>query len=180
MSQPTRLARVRVALGPLALGLVMVIAVPGCTEADGGGSGSLSTASKSASSSAEFAARMDALIATANQVQDASAVVSVPARPTVVQRQRGIQTMIIRDEDAGAWAPGRYRLVVRCAGEGVLVAHFSLGERSVIRQLNDCAAASSTDALEVKLDRAARNSVVVVVPAGESMAAVSYQIQKVG
>jgi hypothetical protein len=122
---------------------------------------------------------MDALMVSVNRMQDADAVVSVPARPTVVQRTTGLQTMIIRDEDAGAWAPGTYRLVVRCAGEGVLVAHFSLGMRSVIRQLNDCAATTSTDSLELTLDQAAQKSVVVVVPAGESMGAVGYQIEKV-
>ena len=62
----------------------------------------------------------------------------------------------------------------------MLVARFCLGERSAIRQLDDCTAASSTVAVEVELDRVARNSVVVIVPAGESMAAVSYQIEKVG
>jgi hypothetical protein len=122
---------------------------------------------------------MDALMASVNRMQDSDAVVSVPARPTVVQRTTGLQTMIIRDEDAGAWAPGTYRLVVRCAGEGVLVAHFSLGKRSVIRQLNDCEATTSTDSLELTLDQAAQKSVVVVVPAGESMGAVGYQIEKV-
>jgi hypothetical protein len=180
VSHSTRLARWRVATGQLALGLVMTLVVAGCTDPDAGASRSSPSPTTRASSSAQFAARMDALMATVDKVQDSSAVVSVPARPTVVQRQRGVQTMIIRDEDAGAWAPGRYRLVVRCAGEGVLVAHFSLGERSVVRQLNGCEAATSTDALEVELDRVARNSVVVLVPAGESMAAVGYQIHKVG
>jgi hypothetical protein len=123
---------------------------------------------------------MDALMASVNRVQDSDAVVSVAARPTVVQRGTGVQTMIIRDEDAGEWAPGTYRLVVRCAGEGVLVAHFSLGEQSVIRQLNACAPTTSTDSLELKLGQAAQKSVVVVVPAGESMGAVGYQIRKVG
>jgi hypothetical protein len=118
-------------------------------------------------------------MALVNSAPDSDAVVSVPARPTVIQRATGLQTMIIRDEDEGAWAPGTYRLVVRCAGEGVLVAHFSLGDRSVIRQLNPCAATTTTDALELTLDRAAPKSVVVLVPAGESMGAVGYQIQKV-
>ena len=175
----SRSERWRVASGQFAVGLVITLVVPGCTDADAGHSSSSSSSTTTVSSSVEFVARMDALMAAVNKVQDSSAVVSVPARPTVVQHQRGVQTMIIRDEDAGAWAPGRYRLVVRCAGEGVLVAHFSLGERSVIRQLMDCAAATRTDALEIELDRVARNSVVVVVPAGESMAAVGYQIQKV-
>ena len=122
---------------------------------------------------------MDALRALVDSAQDSDAVVSVPARPTVVQRATGVQTMIIRDEDEGSWAPGTYRLVVRCAGEGVLLAHFSLGERSVIRQLNPCAATTTTDSLELALDQAAPKSVVVLAAAGESMAAVGYQIQKV-
>lgn len=176
MSRSARAARWLVATGPLSVGLVMTLVASGCTGADAGTSGS----SPTTSSSADFMARMDALIASVNGVQDSNAVVSVPARPTVVQRASGTQTMIIRDEDAGAWAPGTYRLVVRCAGEGVLVAHFSLGERSVIRQLNACSATTSTDSLELKLDQAAQKSVVVVVPAGESMGAVGYQIQKVG
>ena len=122
---------------------------------------------------------MDALLASVNGVQDSGAVVSVPARPTVVQHATGVQAMIIRDEDAGPWTPGRYRLVVRCAGEGVLVAHFALGERSVIRQLSACAATPSTDSLDLQIDDAAQKSVVVLVPAGESMGAVGYAIERI-
>lgn len=177
MSHSARGARWRVATGPLTVGLVMTLVASACTGADVGTSGSSPTTT---SGSADFVARMDGLMASVNEVQDSNAVVTVPARPTVVQRGTGVQTMMIRDEDAGAWAPGTYRLVVRCAGEGVLVAHFSLGDRSMIRQLNACAATTSTDSLELKLHQAAQKSVVVVVPAGESMGAVGYQIQKVG
>ncbi|SDP35687.1 hypothetical protein SAMN04489867_2177 [Pedococcus dokdonensis] len=169
----------------LALGLVVTfvtVVLAGCTDADGDISRAspASASSAQAGGSANFVARMDALLADVNQVKDPGAVVSVPARPTVVQRQHGVQTMIIRDEDAGTWTPGKYRLVVRCAGEGVLVAHLSLGGRSNIRQLDACTAATMTDAVEVQLDQPAHNSVVVIVPAGESMAAVGYQIEKVG
>ena len=155
----------------------MTLVASACTGSD---AGKPSPPPTTTSSSAAFAARMDVLMASVNRVQDESAVVTVPARPTVVQRTTGVQTMIIRDEDAGTWPAGTYRLVVRCAGEGVLVAHFSLGDRSVIRQLNDCAGTTSTDALELVLDRAAPKSVVVLVPAGKSMAAVGYQIHKIG
>jgi hypothetical protein len=158
------------------VGFVIALVAAGCTEDHLRPSSS----SSMTSSSAQFVARMDALMASVNSVQDPDAVVSVPARPTVVQRATGVQTMIIRDEDAGTWAPGKYRLVVRCAGEGVLVAHFSLGERSAIRQLKTCARTTSTDSLELALDDAAHRSVVVIVPAGESMGAVGYAIQKIG
>ena len=178
MSHSPRGARWRVATWPLAVGLVMTLVASACTGAGGGTSASSPTTTTSGS--ADFVARMDGLMASVNEVQDSNAVVTVPARPTVVQRGTGVQTMIIRDEDAGAWPPGTYRLVVRCAGEGVLVAHFSLGDRSMIRQLNACAATTSTDFLELKLPHAAQKSVVVVGPAGESMGAVGYQIQKVG
>lgn len=165
-----------------ALGLVVTGVLAGCTEGDGDvtRASPAPTSSSQASGSTDFVARMDGLMAAVNKVQDPSAVVSVPARPTVVQRQQGVQTMIIRDEDAGAWGPGKYRLVVRCAGEGLLVAHLSLGGRSNIRELDACTAATMTDTVEVQVDRATHNSVVVIVPAGESMAAVAYQIEKVG
>lgn len=163
--------------------LVLTFGASACTGAQAGppARSSPPELSTTTSSSASFVARMDALMASVNRLQaaDGGAVVSVPARPTVVLRPVGVQTMIIRDEDAGAWGPGTYHLVVRCAGEGVLVAHFSLGERSVIRQLNACTATTSTDSIELSIDRAAQKSVVVVVPAGESMGAVGYQVHKV-
>jgi len=163
--------------GPLIVGLVMTLVASACTGSD---AGKPSPPPTTTSSSTDFTARIEALIASVNETQDSNAVVRIPARPTVVQRTTGVQTMIMRDEDAGTWPAGTYRLVVRCAGEGVLVAHFSLGDRSVIRQLNDCAATTNTDALELALDRAAPKSVVVLVPAVESMAAVGYQIHKIG
>ena len=175
MSRPARTARWRAATRRLAVGLAVTLVASACTGADAGAPRSSTTTT----GSADFVARMDALMASVNRVQDTDAVVSVPARPTVVQGATGVQAMIIRDEDAGTWAPGTYRLVVRCAGEGVLVAHFSLGQRSVIRQLSECQATTSTDSLELTLDQAAQKSIVVVVPAGESMGAVGYQIRKV-
>ncbi|NYG07449.1 hypothetical protein BJ986_001936 [Phycicoccus badiiscoriae] len=182
MSQAAGAPWCRVATGPLAA-VVLSLGASACTGAQAGppATSAPPDTPTTTSNSASFVARMDALMASVNRLQDADggAVVSVPARPTVVQRPTGLQTMIIRDEDAGAWRPGTYRLVVRCAGEGVLVAHFSLGERSVIRQLDACTAATSTDSLELSIDRAAQKSVVVVVPAGESMGAVGYQVHKV-
>ncbi len=159
----------------LAVGLGLALTSACTSEGGGKATGSLSPTQ---TTEADFAARLDPLLAAVNKLQDATAIVSVPARPTVVQRVGGVQTMVIQDEDRGAWSPGTYRLVVRCAGEGSIVAHFSIDGNSIVRQLTPCAAAPSTDVLELKLTQPGKRSVVVLIPAGESMAAVGYQIQR--
>ncbi len=91
-----------------------------------------------------------------------------------------VQTVVIQDEDSSTWHKGSYRLVVRCAGEASLVAHFSLDGHSAVRQLQPCSPHGSVDQIEVRIGVDARLGKVVIVPAGESRAAVGYAIQKVG
>ena len=95
---------------------------------------------------------MDALVRAANTAQEGSpALVTAGARPTVVEKPAGLQTMVIRDEDSSTWKPGAYQLLVTCAGAGVLVAHFSLDGQSAVRELRPCDSGVSTDTLDVAI-----------------------------
>lgn len=100
------------------------------------------------------------------------------ARPTLGQQGSQLQTMVIHDEDRGAWPKGRYRFVVRCVGQASLVAHFSLDATSAIKELPPCSPSGTVDQLEVTIGADAHLSKVVIVPAGQSMAAVGYAIQR--
>jgi hypothetical protein len=127
-------------------------------------------------------AAMSALVAKVDEQlasDKATAVASASARPTVVQRGSQLQTMIIHDEDNSTWAKGTYRLVVRCAGEASLVAHFSLDGASEIRQLTPCTPLGVVDQIELKIAADAKLGKILIIPAGESEAAVGYAIQKV-
>lgn len=105
-------------------------------------------------------------------------IISVAARPTVVTQGAQRQTMIIRDEDQAKWATGRYRLTVRCAGKGDLVAHFSIDDRAVVKQLSPCAPTMSIDYVDLSVIQSGKVSTIVIVPVGETVAAVGYDITK--
>ncbi|QGN46417.1 hypothetical protein ACN26Y_09045 [Micromonospora sp. WMMD558] len=106
-------------------------------------------------------------------------LIAAGARPTVVDQGEGPMTMVIRDEGAEEWKAGDYRLVVNCAGSGTLYAYFRLGDRSDIQEMLPCGTTVTTGAIGLRLRSAVTGSAVLIIPAGDVRAAVSYQIQRV-
>lgn len=114
----------------------------------------------------------DANVATPNTV------VSIAARPTVTVQDSNVMAMTIRDEGQDEWKAGNYRLVVYCAGTGTLFAHFKIGNTSQIEEMPTCAPTITTSAVDLSLPSDVRGSSVIIIPAGNAQAGVSYQIQR--
>ncbi|HEU5222773.1 MAG TPA: hypothetical protein VFU07_03735 [Candidatus Lumbricidophila sp.] len=87
--------------------------------------------------------------------------------------------MIIHDADNSDWPAGRYRLTAVCAGFGSIVANFGIGAYGEVKELAPCTNAGSVDYVEIELPTTATGLTVVLVPAGDSRAAVGYTIQKI-
>lgn len=116
---------------------------------------------------------------TTSNASTAATVVATGARPTITEQSGRVTTMVIRDEGANVWAKGNYRLVIYCAGTGTLYAYFELGGESEIQELLPCAPTVSTGTVDLALPNDASASKVMIIPAGETEAAVAYQIQRV-
>lgn len=124
--------------------------------------------------------QMPAYLAAADRANEEGPTTAIraAARPTVVQHGATVQTMVIRDEDGSSWPKGNYRLVVYCVGSGTLYAHFSIGDVAKIEEIPPCGTTVTTGAVDVASKSGATKMSVVIVPAGDAKAAVSYQIQR--
>lgn len=106
-------------------------------------------------------------------------VIRAGARPTVVEENSRVQTMVIRDESSSSFAKGDYRLVVRCAGAGTLYAHFAIGKASTIEELKTCGTpTATTSAVSLSVPTDADRLSVIIMPIGNAQAAVAYQVQR--
>ncbi|MEV5691409.1 hypothetical protein [Micromonospora globbae] len=108
----------------------------------------------------------------------ANTVVAISARPTATIQDSRLMAMVIRDEGRDEWEAGNYRLVVYCVGEGTVFAHFRIGGESGITELPPCSPTVTTGTVDLHLAADAKNSSVLIIPAGNAQAAVAYQIQK--
>jgi hypothetical protein len=98
------------------------------------------------------------------------------ARPTVAENGQGVQTMVIKDQDEKTWRPGHYRLVVHCVGTGQLHAVLQLGARSQSGQL-PCAATPQVATVDITSSAATAGMTVHIIPVGDTVAGVAYQVQ---
>jgi hypothetical protein len=163
--------------------LALLAGVSACTGDDDRGAAQSSPAS-SASTGPSAAAPNDAEMQQYRMAVDdananvAATIIAAGGRPTVVRQGAQANTMVIRDEGAEAWQAGNYRLVVYCAGSGTLYANFRLGSTAQIEELPPCSPSVTTGAVSLRLAAAAKGSAVIIIPAGNTNAAVSYQIQR--
>lgn len=141
---------------------------------------SSSSSSPSPSNSPAVPAEMQNFLrqADAANAKGDNTIVSITARPTVALQDSRLMTMVIRDEGQDQWEAGNYRLVVYCVGNGTIFAHFRLGEVSKIAELPPCSPSITTGGVDINLTANARNSAVLIIPAGEAQAAIAYQIQR--
>lgn len=117
--------------------------------------------------------------ANAANAEEDGTLIAAGARPTIVEQGSGVVAMVIRDEGGDRWAKGRYRLVVHCAGAGTLYAYFRLGGTSDIRELLPCGPSATTSTVDLAIKALSSGSAVLIIPAGNAQAAVSYQIQRI-
>ncbi|MGN9813285.1 hypothetical protein ACTMSW_28525 [Micromonospora sp. BQ11] len=90
----------------------------------------------------------------------------------------GTAPQAIRDESAEEWPAGDYRLVVRCAGQGVVVARLRLGGTATGEESLTCDPSGGTVTVDVRLASSATGSAVSITPTGTTEAMVSYRIQR--
>lgn len=103
-------------------------------------------------------------------------LVRTGARPTIADTGQGPQTMVIRDQDEKEWKAGRYRLVVYCVGEGELYSILQIGATSQSGSL-PCAATPQVVTVQIDLLKDATGMTVHIVPVGDTVAGVAYQVQ---
>lgn len=159
---------------------ILVLSLVGCADSSGV-KGGPATASDPSRPLLSGASDLTALVGTVQRAQDEdplsrSARVAAGARPTVVESGGARQTMVIHDEDEARWQAGSYRLVVRCAGAGRLVAFIGIGGNARIKELAPCTPTVSVDYVNIAVPRTAAKGEVVITPVGDTRAAVVYQI----
>jgi hypothetical protein len=101
---------------------------------------------------------------------------SAGARPTLVQRDSVVQSMIIRDEAEREWKAGRYRLVSYCFGEGTLYATLRIGTTMNSTQIR-CDTKGTMTTIDVKTVAVSSGMAVIIAPVGTTAAAVSYHME---
>ncbi len=157
--------------------LAATATITGCSTSAGKPAGPAAPSAASASIPADMAKYIEQTNKANEHV--AEALTSANARPTVADQSGRTRTMVIRDEGGETLEPGRYRLVVYCTGSGTLYATFRLGQKSQISELPPCETHPTTGVIELSLDGQVIESSVIIMPAGNALAAVAYQIQRV-
>ena len=104
-------------------------------------------------------------------------VFSAGATPTFTLVDGKAKITPLHGANAKQWAPGNYRLVVRCIGTGTLTVELQIGEYLTWTTLPACSATSSPGVMGLTLPRRGTGMSVTITPSVDTRAAVAYQVR---
>ena len=104
-------------------------------------------------------------------------VFSAGATPTFTLVDGKAKITPLHGSNATQWAPGNYRLVVRCIGTGTLTVELQIGEYLTWTTLPACSATSSPGVMGLTLPRRGAGMSVTITPSPDTRAAVAYQVR---